>query len=247
MLRFCTRFKALFDAQYIKPNMHLHAHLKECVTDFGPLRNFWLFAYERYNGIVGSVPTNHSNIKPSQDMLDSTEYKCVCYVCNLIEGANMELLLASSHAKFNKYPFIHRNGRKFGSTMDRRKKRTVVLARWPFTLYGVPTSADNNLVRVSQDITGSHCLRPFVVSYYIEVPYTVDDQGKSCIMAKGVWPKYSPVHSYFGKSYSLWCSESFETNSRVMFINVDQIVCNCAHFLTCVCGISTLCICPITF
>lgn len=39
-------------------NMHLHAHLQRCVLDFGPVYSFWLFSFERENGILGSFPTN---------------------------------------------------------------------------------------------------------------------------------------------------------------------------------------------
>ena len=41
--------------------MHLHCHLAECVNDYGPTYGFWLFSYERYNGILGSYPTNKRN------------------------------------------------------------------------------------------------------------------------------------------------------------------------------------------
>lgn len=44
-------------------NLHLHCHLHECIKDFGPANAFWLFACERLNGILGSVPTNHRSIE----------------------------------------------------------------------------------------------------------------------------------------------------------------------------------------
>jgi len=36
--------------------------LTECVKDFGPVYAFWLSAYERFNGIMGSYHTNSKNI-----------------------------------------------------------------------------------------------------------------------------------------------------------------------------------------
>ena len=30
-------------------NMHLHAHIKECILDFGPISAFWAFPFERFN------------------------------------------------------------------------------------------------------------------------------------------------------------------------------------------------------
>lgn len=40
-------------------NLHLHGHLSACVRDFGPVYSFWLFSYERMNGILGSYNTNN--------------------------------------------------------------------------------------------------------------------------------------------------------------------------------------------
>jgi len=43
--------------------MHLHCHLKECIEDYGPIYSFWCFAFERYNGILGSTATNNRSIE----------------------------------------------------------------------------------------------------------------------------------------------------------------------------------------
>ena len=50
----------LYGNRAITPNMHLHCHIAECVKDFGPIYGFWLFSFERYNGILGSYPTNET-------------------------------------------------------------------------------------------------------------------------------------------------------------------------------------------
>ena len=63
LLQFCKRAERLYGKQFITPNMHMHMHLKSCVTDFGPLHGFWLYAFERYNGILGSVPNNNRSIE----------------------------------------------------------------------------------------------------------------------------------------------------------------------------------------
>ena len=55
---FCLRVERLYGKEAITPNMHLHCHLKECMEDYGPVYGFWCFSYERYNGILGSFPTN---------------------------------------------------------------------------------------------------------------------------------------------------------------------------------------------
>lgn len=44
------------------PNIHLHGHLALFIKDFGPVYSFWLFPYERLNGVLGSYHSNSHNI-----------------------------------------------------------------------------------------------------------------------------------------------------------------------------------------
>ena len=37
---------------------YLHCHIKECVLDFGPISSFWVFPFERFNGIMQSFLNN---------------------------------------------------------------------------------------------------------------------------------------------------------------------------------------------
>ncbi|OAD76909.1 hypothetical protein PHYBLDRAFT_165407 [Phycomyces blakesleeanus NRRL 1555(-)] len=55
---FCTRFQTLYGKSAVTPNMHLHLHLGECVHDFGPIYAFWLYSFERYNGLLKNIETN---------------------------------------------------------------------------------------------------------------------------------------------------------------------------------------------
>ena len=47
----------------VTPNIHMHCHLAECIRDYGPLSSFWLFPFERYNGILEGTPTNNRSIE----------------------------------------------------------------------------------------------------------------------------------------------------------------------------------------
>ena len=58
LLQFCKKIEQLFGTTVITPNMHLHGHLKDVIEDYGPLHCFWLFSYERFNGILGNYPNN---------------------------------------------------------------------------------------------------------------------------------------------------------------------------------------------
>ena len=58
LMNFCEMFEQLFGKEHVTPNMHLHAHLKQCVEDVGPVFSFWCFSFERYNGILESFQKN---------------------------------------------------------------------------------------------------------------------------------------------------------------------------------------------
>lgn len=63
LISFCKKVERAFGSECITPNMHLHAHLDKCLYDFGPVYSFWLFSFERENGILGSIPSNKRNIE----------------------------------------------------------------------------------------------------------------------------------------------------------------------------------------
>lgn len=61
LLKFCKNVEHLYGNQAVTPNMHLHGHIVHCVEDYGSIYGFWLFSFERYNGILGNYPTNKRN------------------------------------------------------------------------------------------------------------------------------------------------------------------------------------------
>lgn len=63
LLQFCRRCERMYGSSLVTPNMHLHCHLKECVLDYGPLHGFWCFPFERFNGLLGSLPNNNRSIE----------------------------------------------------------------------------------------------------------------------------------------------------------------------------------------
>ena len=63
LLQFCRRTQQIYGSNVITPNMHMHCHLKSIVLDFGPIYAFWLFSYERFNGILGNQPSNNRSIE----------------------------------------------------------------------------------------------------------------------------------------------------------------------------------------
>lgn len=55
---FGKRVEQVLGVGSVTCNMHLHCHLEKCIQDYGSIYGFWLFSYERYNGILGSIHTN---------------------------------------------------------------------------------------------------------------------------------------------------------------------------------------------
>ena len=63
LLQFCKRVERMYGSSVITPNMHLHCHLKECLLDYGPVYSFWLFSFERYNGIFEHFPSSTRSLE----------------------------------------------------------------------------------------------------------------------------------------------------------------------------------------
>lgn len=43
--------------------MHIACHIRECIEDYGPIHGFWLFSFERYNGLLENQPFNNRSIE----------------------------------------------------------------------------------------------------------------------------------------------------------------------------------------
>ena len=44
LLQFCCWFEVRYGPEAVTPNIHLYAHLSDCIEDFGPMSNFVSFA-----------------------------------------------------------------------------------------------------------------------------------------------------------------------------------------------------------
>ena len=63
LMKFCYEFERLYGKERVKPNMHLSLHLRDCISDFGPIYSFWCFSFERYNGMLGALHSNNHNVE----------------------------------------------------------------------------------------------------------------------------------------------------------------------------------------
>ncbi|KAI0363914.1 hypothetical protein BV20DRAFT_957325 [Pilatotrama ljubarskyi] len=58
MTEYLRTLRELFDHDLV-PNHHLSLHLTACLLLFGPVRGWWGFPFERYNGIIQRLNTNN--------------------------------------------------------------------------------------------------------------------------------------------------------------------------------------------
>ena len=100
LMEFYSRIVTLYGNAACNPNLHLHGHLHECVKDYGPVYSFWLFAFERLNGILGSYHTNSRNISLQlmRRFLDSKMFA----PCNRPEEFRHEFLPVLAQFKYQK-------------------------------------------------------------------------------------------------------------------------------------------------
>jgi hypothetical protein len=63
LMAFCADFEALYGSSSCFPNLHMHEHILESVLDYDPMYGFWLFSFERMNGVLGSYRTNQRSVE----------------------------------------------------------------------------------------------------------------------------------------------------------------------------------------
>lgn len=63
LIDFASNFERIYGKHLVTPNIHIHRHIKECITDYGPVYGFWLFGFERFNGMLGNYHTNQKAIE----------------------------------------------------------------------------------------------------------------------------------------------------------------------------------------
>ena len=61
LLQFAKQFEALYGKKSVTINIHMHLHLLDCVMNHGGVYGFWLFSFERFNGILGQFKNNKKN------------------------------------------------------------------------------------------------------------------------------------------------------------------------------------------
>ncbi|OAD66766.1 hypothetical protein PHYBLDRAFT_152036 [Phycomyces blakesleeanus NRRL 1555(-)] len=58
---FCQSCEDTYEPKVLTYNMHLHLHLHDKICDFGPVYDYWLFGFERYNSLLKNNKTNRKD------------------------------------------------------------------------------------------------------------------------------------------------------------------------------------------
>ena len=95
ILSFCKSYLHLYSKKSCTMNMHLHLHLLQCILDYGSTSGFWLYAFERYNGLLGSFHTNSKSVE-SQLLKTFLERQSLTITSNIFDNPDFVSTLPSS-------------------------------------------------------------------------------------------------------------------------------------------------------
>ena len=238
LLKFCTRTEDLFGKDMITPNMHMSCHIRDCVLDYGPLNHFWLFAFERFNGILGQLPNNNRSIETQmmQRFLSDTqimripmpneyeeEFKPLLNFQRRIVGT-----VGSSDVDNEQMQLPHSAKRSVfnSSELDEIKK---VLLRLNSTckeievcstftkystikmkgiVYGSAQSRAKNTSIVFAELETE--TRPARIEYFAKVSVTIDGTSKTVVMVCMKWYKNHCDRDACGKPVTIWECDIFD-------------------------------------
>ncbi|OAD74560.1 hypothetical protein PHYBLDRAFT_144995 [Phycomyces blakesleeanus NRRL 1555(-)] len=127
---FCKKATKLYTPTILTCNMHPHLHLHETIRDFGPMYGYWLFGFERYNGLLKHIKTN------GKDSFEATYMRS--FVQNTFKGdyAN-SVLKSSSYVPF--FNILSKLSPKFTPTTT-----VITLSSHPFRLQSFLLALSNS-------------------------------------------------------------------------------------------------------
>jgi hypothetical protein len=62
LLEYQKMYMKVYGADSLTPNNHKSTHLGDCMLDYGCVHGFWLFAFERYNGLAKATNWRNGNL-----------------------------------------------------------------------------------------------------------------------------------------------------------------------------------------
>lgn len=92
--------RQLYGPSVMRPNHHYSTHVSDYVLDFGPLREFWTFLFERINKILKSYKANN-HADGEVEVTFFREFHRTVRIARLVRGCKFLLApLRLSHGVF---------------------------------------------------------------------------------------------------------------------------------------------------
>ncbi|KAG2190839.1 hypothetical protein INT47_005589 [Mucor saturninus] len=104
--KFCQKCERLYPPSVLTCNMHLHLHLRETIRDFGPVYGYWLFGFERYNGLLKNVSTNRKDSFEATYMRNFVEESYKADYVQAVLGYSSKIPFSSVFAKLVSSPTL---------------------------------------------------------------------------------------------------------------------------------------------
>lgn len=158
LLNFCRKVEVLYGKNEITPNMHLHCHLSSCIEDYGPVFGFWLYSFERYNGMLGKFPTNQKHIEVQ--LMQRFETEMQLYALTPPESfKNFSPLLKAVTGGVHEHHLIQMTDfrlYRLSSSIFQAEDAMILLES---TLWSVPKRWSIHLLSNAELVPFSRCLR----------------------------------------------------------------------------------------
>lgn len=68
-IQFFVQFRDMFGGEQLSLNLHMLLHVHDSVERFGPMCHYWLYAYERLNGVLSNFVTSNRSSSLHSEML----------------------------------------------------------------------------------------------------------------------------------------------------------------------------------
>ncbi|OAD74573.1 hypothetical protein PHYBLDRAFT_167977 [Phycomyces blakesleeanus NRRL 1555(-)] len=156
---FCTECQHIYTPTILICNMHLHLHLHKTIRDFGPVYEYWLFGFERYNGLLKNVNTNRK---------DSFE---VTYMNNFVQDTFKGDFAHAALTCPSQVPFLPLLAKLTATAQPSTSKNTITFPQRLFRLSAFIQAYSNP----SLPVLGNEPLPPSAFPLHIKPPSAMSD------------------------------------------------------------------------
>ena len=170
LLNFCGSFEQLYGRNACTINLHLHLHLVECLRDYGPAHDTWCFSFERYNGILGMIPSNKQSLQIEKTLITRFVQRMEASKNHPNFGNELEDFFPSTDAgalgetQVNSNTYLKQN--HFSTSQDATElffDNSLIETAGPKTLYVLPSNEFHTLRQMYEFLfmNSNYCIHHF--------------------------------------------------------------------------------------